>query len=411
MAGGNAHPPISITTDSAASAILAQNLLRSANAGIVSGLWAVYYPGEPVAGNVPSVLQIPSTVTGGLASAVNGSLLSAAPSPTSTVTGGVASVTSAQTKVVFDAASNETVYGGIARNLLFIAGTNDFTYFSNIGTGSVYAFGGNDAIYLNTPTKPHHKGDDGFRRGPDQFVLTTSGNDTIYAQSGYDKIVLGSGNDVVSVTGATVKVYVGTGSDTVDLTSGRASIYLAHKHGGDLTLVNTGGAATVFGGDGSVTVDGSGGLSGSLYHGGSDGDNFLLSAKKGSTTLFGGGSGDTLTAQGTGRNWLIAGTSNETLVGGGTGHNTLTGAHGGDTFLFVKGQAGGEVEVTNFIKADTISLVGYGSSTVAAISHIDVHGHGYGHSAYTTVTLNDGTTIKFDGVTHPTTITNSIKLS
>ena len=393
LLGGNSHDPQSITTDTAANAILAQNLLRSANENIALGRWAVYYPGEPVSQRIPSALSIPSTVSGG-----------------------VASVTSALTKVVFDAASNETVYGGEARNLLFIAGVNNFTYFSNIGTGSVYAFGGNDAIYLNTPSgsgipcAPDQSQSGGWNSAPDQYVKTTSGNDTIYAKSGYDQIVLGSGNDVVSVTGATVQVFVGTGSDTVDLTSGRASIYLPQNcNTGDLTLINTGGIATVFGGGGSVTVDGSGGLSGSLYHGGSAGDNWLLGAKTGSTTLFGGGSGDTLTAQGTGKNWLIAEACNSTLVAGGTGRDTLTGAPGGDTFLFVKGQAGGKDEVTNFIKADTISLVGYGTTKGGAITDIDVQGHG--KSGYTTITLNDGTTIKFDDVTKPSSILNSIKLS
>ncbi len=415
---------VTAVLDNTTNAKLAQNLVFSANVGIIDYETNNNYPNFVA----PYATNANDTAPGGTSALFVNNF------------SGSFFVPSAGTELIFDTSTKaHTIHGGAANSQNVIIGSNSATLYTNTGVGTVIAGGGNNLIsssgghYIlegNGNDTVYSQGNDSITLGNGKDVVSvTGGNDTINAGIGNDKVyllagnnlvTLDSGNDLVSVTGGndTINagigndsVYLlagnnkvslgggkdsvsitGNGSDTVDLTGGTA---IVHGDKGKLLFVNTGGGlATVLGGTtgGSVTVFG--GTSGGQYTGGSGGNNSLVGGNAGATTLIGGGSGDTLVATAGGGTTLQAGSGSETLVGD-------NGAN--DTFRFIHNTVG-NVLVSDFLTGDKVNLAGYGYTTKAqALANKVVSG------GSTVLTLLDGTKITFSGIASLTA--SDIKLS
>lgn len=315
--------------------------------------------------------------------------------------------------VVDSSVTQDTLLGGNAAEQLVVSGKGGITYFANTGAGTVIAGGGNNTIYDAPSGGGDHliltdKGDD--------LIFALTGNDTVSAGKGHNRIVLGSGADSVQVTGADTIVR-GTGASTITVITGNAVVY---GGSGSLFFTNANNPSTVSGGTGSATM--SGGVGGGEFRGGAGGKNFIVGGDQ-SSTLFGGGSGDQLFSVGQGNDLVAAGSGNETLTGvgsgadtfqagpgndiitGGVGNNTIVAGSGSDTltggpinsndYLFIDGQAGGKVLITDFMKGvDDLTLQGYGPGALDnALDNATVVG------GSTIIELPDNTRITFLGVT------------
>jgi Ca2+-binding RTX toxin-like protein len=303
---------------------------------------------------------------------------------------------------VVNIASSAIIFGSKGANQRILSGTGDLTFVASAGSGTIVTGGGNANI---TITRQDHgnwliaTGD-----GDDHINALGDGADTIMAGTGKNTIQLGAGTYSVESAG-TDRIFAGSGAETITASQ---AIYI---DGGQssLNFVNSSGSSTVLGGTGSVTIDG--GSGGGIFKGGTGGHN-IIAAGTGAATLFGGGNGDLLIAQGSAAQVLYAGLGNETLNGAAaTGNNvydasagntTIQAGAGSDTFLFVKGNAGGRDLIIDFTSgSDKIALSGYGSAEItSAIS-------GQTMSAGSVdLKLSDGTQIRLSGLNHAVTSTD-----
>jgi Ca2+-binding RTX toxin-like protein len=279
-----------------------------------------------------------------------------------------------------------------------------------------------------------------------QLILVGSGTNMLFgAPSGSGTIIAGSGSDTLSVgTGAWTigagpgdQVFLGSGADTV-ITDGATTVVaglgdetvfgsdaggaMIYGGSGTLTYVGGSGASTITAGSG--TVLGFGGSGETTYFLGSGdailtGGNDSVVGSTGALQWFGddsvassinfsgaadnnlfvaGGGNDTLNASGsTGANVFYAGAGDDTITAGsgndilfgGAGDSTLTGGAGYNVFAFAD-QAGGSTStdtITDWGSSDVLELVGVG------IQSQDLS------SGSLSVSLTDGTTINFTGVT------------
>ena len=364
-----------LSFDTNANAVLAQQLASAITAGVRSGsILAVADTG----GRPP---PLPPGTTGALFRSANG-----------------LTILPPGYKAVVDTASNSVIFGSGDAGESVLLGKGNTTFFASgaLGSGTVVAGGGANRIVVPGSVAGDWSINTG--NGDDTVLASGSGNDTISAGGGHNAIQLGAGSDVVQSTGDDT-VNAGNGAETVaalgtasDLVFGNAS---------QLLFVATGGSATVFGGTGSDTFFGGSGPD--LVRGGTAGDNFLF-AGTGAATLFGGGDGDQLFAAGNQGQALHAGAGNETLFGGfasgsdtfygGSGSAAITAGNGSNRFVFVDGEAGGSATIDGFIKGrDQIDLQGYGNNQVTQALKSQT-GTGASH----TITLSDHTTITFAGV-------------
>jgi Ca2+-binding RTX toxin-like protein len=111
-----------------------------------------------------------------------------------------------------------------------------------------------------------------------------------------------------------------------------------------------------------------------------------------------------LSVTGSAAHLLQAGVGNETLnASGSTGNDvilagmgatTVNAGSGSDSFDFLKGHAGGSVDIYNYNVSDSINTIGYGgaspTTTVA--------------NGVTTIILSDNTVIRLQGFTGATTL-------
>jgi Ca2+-binding RTX toxin-like protein len=372
---GGSGTTISVPFTSLANAQVAQAMLGGISAAVDSGTIAPYeFAGHgrpnPPPGPAMMVLTGPGAVT--------------VPAGTGTL--------------VDISARHDVIFGGAAPSQLVVSGLGGITYFANTGSGTVIAGGGNNTILVGGPAGEHGPGhgerdDDGWRAerasAPTvgaHLILTSDGNDKIFALSGdvtigaglgHNLIRLGDGTASVSVTGDDT-IRAGSGAATVDATTGTA---LVLGGSGDLTFVGGSEAATVLGGAGSVSA--MGGAGGGLFEGGTAGNN-LLQGGDGAVTLFGGGSGDHLTASPLAGSMLTAGQGNETLTGGA----------GSDVFAFLRSLGGGHDVIAGFTPgADALELLGYGRNAFAKAL-----GTASQDASGTTITLSDHTTLTFVGL-------------
>jgi len=303
---------------------------------------------------------------------------------------------------VVNIASSAIIVGSGGTNQRILSGTGDLTFIATDGSGTIVTGGGDANITITR----HDHGNwlIATGSGDDHINALGDGADTIMAGTGKNTIQLGAGTYSV-VSAGTDRIFAGAGAETITASQ---SIYIDAGHS-SLNFVNGSGASTVLGGTGSVTIDG--GSGGGVFKGGTAGDN-LMAAGTGAATLFGAGNGDLLIAQGSTAQLLHAGLGNETLNGaaatGGNvydasaGNTTILAGAGSDTFLFVKGNAGGRDLIIDFTSGpDKIALSGYGSTEItSAIT-------GQTMSAGSVdLQLSDGTRIKLSGLGHAVTSTD-----
>jgi Ca2+-binding RTX toxin-like protein len=401
IAGSN-HTPITLSFDSTANSVLAQQIATRINAQIAAGTLVTQSdisgpPVQPPPGKSGAYLQTSSAFVV-LPSGYTTDLITAP----------------GQVVVFGSGANNEMILSSIDTSLTFVAAS---------GSGSVVAGGGNDHILaagkgawsLNTAD------------GNDVIMATGSGNDTVSAGGGHNTILLGSGNDVILSTGDDT-IVGGSGAETIDAT-GSHSI-LVEAENSNLFFVGGLSGATILGGQGSDTYFGAtGGSSGpQLIEGGSGGNNLLI-AGNGAATLVGGGKGDQLMAYGASGQLLIAGTGAETLSAaastgnvtliGGSGKDLMIGGLGNDTFVGGSGQSTIQASlgqnVFDFVNQGNHGHDDAGTTLITGIfdpSSIKINLQGYGanevnyalehqtvKNGSVTVSLTDGTKITFQDVT------------
>ena len=346
--------------------------------------------------------------------------------------------------LAYDNAAPSTLSGGGAVGAVIVVGAGTVRVNTGGGSGSIYGGDGDKSINLGTTS--------GFA------VYTGAGHDTIdLSQSllgSRNTVEAGAGDNVINAgaitqPGNTILLGAGaaqvrsTGSDSVNSGAGSATIQVVGSvqdtvvgSAGTLTLINSTVASTVNYpttlpngtttplSSGSVTA--LGGAGGGYYRGGSNGSNLLVGSL-GSVTLQGGGTGDVLIAMG-GMNEsqvLYAGSGNETLLGSlsttgtlyvagngndviiggsgadtfvaGTGAATITSGAGPDLFMFNAGtSAGAQLTITDFTPGvDHLRLTNYSGPNTP--SNLAANATQLG-TAGSRITLSDGTTITFQGV-------------
>ena len=342
--------------------------------------------------------------------------------------------------VVGDNSAPMTLSGGGATGQEIILGAGIVQLNTGGGSGTVVGGEGDKSINLGATS--------GFA------VYTGGGHDTIDLRQsqggGRSTVEAGAGINAYNSSGAvtqpgnTVLLGAGatqvrsTGSDSITAGAGSATIQVVGNvqdtvagGAGSLTVVNGSIASSLnFStvtnaplSSGSVTAFG--GAGGGYFRGGSSGSDLLVGSL-GAVTLQGAGTGDVLIAMGTtGMQVLYAGAGNETLLGSlsttsnlfvagsgndlilggsgadtfvaGTGAATITGGAGPDLFMInASAAAGAQITITDFTAGvDYVRLLNYGGTNTPASLAANAAHLGTGGSR---VTLSDGTTITFQGV-------------
>jgi Ca2+-binding RTX toxin-like protein len=357
---------VTLTYNSNANAALAQYVANAIQAGITG---STLLAGSSQFGTPPPI-----------ASGKMGEWVETTPSPTT--------LTTRYDYVVASSTSTANVTAPNDPNVQIIAGSGNLTLNTGLGSGSLIAGDGNNAIITPASSSGHWS-----------FILG-DGNNTVKALgTGADTISLGAGNNVVTTNGAATITGAGT------------TVINGSSIGGSLTFLGTGGGATVFGGAGSDTLSGRNGPD--YFQGGTGGNNSIV-AGAGAATLFGGGSGDQLFANGKGAQILRAGTGNETLTGSsvGGGSDTFVASQGttavlvtpldSNLFEFIHGSAGGTLTaygLTSIEQLD-IHLSGYASNSLGGVASQNNSGGNLN------ITLTDGTQITFQNLSQPLTNSN-----
>ena len=174
----------------------------------------------------------------------------------------------------------------------------------------------------------------------------------------------GQGLNVRTTAGASTAVTLGTGNDTV-LSLGNDTV---HGGSGTMTFVGGTGASTVTGGAGAMIVTaGSGNIS---LLGSNAGDSFYA------------GTGNAKFSQGSGNNLTVVGQGNSNVIGG----------SGSNVYYLEPGTGSGRLqEIQNYhTDRDQVAYRGFVGNPVASQSI---------NNGSLTLTLTDGDTVRFDGVT------------
>ena len=332
----------------------------------------------------------------------------------------------AESSVIVTSGGADTVLGNGGPNQQVLAGNGGLTYVTNGGSGTIIT--GDGANLIATPTI-----------GGGRFAITTgAGNDVILAYSGNNTVNAGGGVNLIGIRGTDTVNLFGSTDIVVGNPSGNpGSLITATEFGPgnvaiapnteNLNFVGGAGVATVYAGTGSDTI--TLGAGGGIVAGGTAGNNVINGgAGAGGSTLFGGGNGDLLAANGFAITTLAAGAGNETLTGANssannvfyalgtkvTGNVTLQGGNGADSFIIgapgtvsvnggpgqdliaIVAGGGGTVNIGNFNAAEKVTLQGFASTEAArALATATV-------GASTSLVLADGTKVNFVGVTNLT---------
>ncbi|MCX7381154.1 MAG: hypothetical protein NT133_07000, partial [Alphaproteobacteria bacterium] len=330
-----------------------------------------------------------------------------------------------------------TVHGGTSDGGLVLSGTEDLTFLSGTGAGTVLAGGGN-----NRYEQLGGAGDQTFLLGNGADTIFAFGNATVEGNAGGKLILLGAGNDLVishASAAAADTVMGGSGNASV-ISHGNAilsgfsgSVILAAAEG--VTTLFAGSApASVYGGgystgsaivttDGSLTIDatnatdlvlgggantrisytdytqaglphvggivsaGAGSMtvnaSAGVFLAGTAGNN-RIAITAGTATVVGGGAGDVVSFAGSAGGIAFASSGATTLDGGGTsgglgGGNTTVAAQGADTIVGGAGAAtvtAGNQGVLMFAGAGALDFInGAGAATIVGGAGVmTVHG-------------------------------------
>jgi len=255
-----------------------------------------------------------------------------------------------------------------------------------------------------------------FTGGTNEFVgsATGVGGDTIVSGSGFDTIQTGGGPSTVFAGTGSTTIYLNdtVGGDLVNMQAGTSTVYAD----GIADTVFASATGTIVGGTGSLLVTTDGGTI--TVIGGAGAVSGFLSS--GTDLTFTSASGDPSAA-------FVAGAGNETLDGSGaiggfsffadtnpsdTVADTVTGGAGADFFStgtgtedFTAGTgyagfeiasvAGGTITINDFGGIDSVNFGGLSvadETSLLATSSVVSGGN-------LTVTLGDGTTVEFTGVT------------
>jgi Ca2+-binding RTX toxin-like protein len=294
--------------------------------------------------------------------------------------------------------------GDSVGNDTIVTGSGFDTVNTGVGASTVYSGTGYSTISLNDTNTSGSVNDiayldDGrstvYANGVNDQVWTTVGDETIYstAASGTLGVVLSgtgaNGGDLVSITGgATTTVFNNVGNDTIDAGTGTLNVYDAP---GAVTFVNTGSGNTIIFGAASTDV-----VLGSQVSGGTG----VFIASGGAETLSGGASTANLTLFGAtvagSADSMQGGSGNDTLIAG-AGADTLFGGTGSNEFLLSATQTdGAKITIGDFwaSSGDTLALSGFTAQDVNNIIN-----HGTEQNGAYVVTLSNGSTLTFEGIT------------
>lgn len=292
---------------------------------------------------------------------------------------------------------NDTVIAGTGSNTIN-AGAGDNLILIYQGSNVVASYGQDTILGGNNSgqTVSVYGGSSVINVGADAYINDASSGGNSITVGGTSTIVAGTG-DTISLAGAGSSVYAGV-SDTISA-SGDATVYGAHNASidasGSLAFLGTGAttitasSATIFGGAGlDVTLDTTG-SKGSLFVANSGNETLNAANSEYGVQAFGNVAGYS------GTQVFIGGTASDTLVAG-VGDATMTGGSGAaNEFAFRNGIAGASYEITDFGSAagNFVFLYQYTEAELTTALANQVNSNGS-----TTITLSDGSTIKFDNV-------------
>jgi hypothetical protein len=426
---GASGTSVSIVFNSSQVASLASNSTNDALALLaqptVPGLGALFQ----IYNNSGTTAPNP-TYLGGLVISGTGGYFGLLPSGYLTVTdnatGQVVAVNVTTQDTTVYSATGGLAYGNVSgNNTVFLAGGAN-TIQEEFATSA-------STVYLDSPVNDWHNGK---VTGIDPLL----GSATVYAQGGSGvEVFANAGQAVVNVNASAGDVNLvgisnadtiaGTTTSTVTVNATAAGSIVDIAAFGGPAVINPGaanililaggsGTETLNAGTGSVTV--SSGPKG-IFYGGSAGGNLLQSSTvAGSTTLFGGGSGDQLFAFAS-RTVLNAGPGNETFATNGaasvSGVIFNLGGEASSSSDTLYGSAGGADTVGLGAGTNAVNLYGAGAHSVslaAAAGTDTLTGFKPGHDIFklgtasvtsnvyaagnTSITLSDGTHLTFVGV-------------
>jgi Ca2+-binding RTX toxin-like protein len=392
---------VSLTYDSSANAILAQNVANAIDAGISGGSIS---PADSAFGMPPP-----------LAPTKIGEFVQSGPGVT-------VLPKNYDYLVVPNTSPGANVFGNGDAGQNILVGTGNLNFFAagtSIGSGAFIGGDGNELVSI--PVTDAGAWNIVTGNGVDSIRALGAGNDSITAGLGNNQIQLGAGNDFLSTSGSDT-ILASTGAETINATGSDVITGLSSRldfQGG------SGVGATIMGGSGSDTVFGGSGSD--MLFGGTGGNNFLQ-AGSGVATLFGGGDGDQLYTGGSAPQALFASGGNETLSGSfGSGNDTFTGGWGNDMILggsgnntIVAGTGQSTVQAAPSATSNVfefLSTAGGGHEVVQNVplpSDVNLVLSGYSPSspptqAYAsgnlTITLSDSTTVVFENI-QPGTVTH-----
>jgi hypothetical protein len=366
-------------------------------------------PAEPTVTEVeisagPSYTLAPDTVAGSVYTFVDAN---GAVTVTGSGTGDIVLVAGINAATTYNA-----VEGG--NNVTFVDGNNTYngdtsssngidTITAGSGFDSIYTGGGGagvfsgtgDALIVLQDTLAAGATNDPTSIDPSDY------NQFVRLDDGANTVVMNGVADVVWSDAPDQLIYGGPGVDAVALVAPTGDSTLT---GGDTVVGGTGymsvyddsSSNVVYGDTGTLVVGFSDGIEGSVVAGagstvvyGSTGDtiNYVTYDTSGSA-IFVGSAGESVDASGsTGSLTMVLGTGNETLVSG-TGA-TMFNAN----FDSAMGLTG-TITINDFGGSDVFDFVGYTAAQAAAIAT-----SGTQTSSGYQITLNDGTTVTFAGVT------------
>jgi hypothetical protein len=263
-------------------------------------------------------------------------------------------------RVIFTGGTNEFIGSttGVGGDTI-VSGSGDDTIDTGAGPSTVFAGTGNTLIYLNDT------GVAGDSTVTGDLVNMQAGTSTVYADGVSDTvfasatgtIIGGTGSLVITTDGGTVTVMGGTGSVAGFLTAGT-----------DLTFTGGGSSGVFVAGAGNETLDGAGAAGGFSFF---------------ADTVSGDSVTDSVTG-GAGADFFSTGTGTEDITAG-----------SGFAEFEIASVAGGTITINDFSGSDSVNFANLSvADETSLLSTASVVSGGN-----LTVTLGDGTTVEFTGVT------------
>ena len=246
-------------------------------------------------------------------------------------------------------------------NEAVLAGQGGLTFFTNGGSGTVLAGGGNNLVAPG-PGAPDaasswtlvFDGGSNTVSGPVGNLFIDDGSSSV---AGTNQIFLGAGADTVLSWGIDLIVAAPGGNALIDVYHAGTRVY---GNSGSLEVLNLGGEDTVVQGGGPATMFA--GATGGLYFGGGGTLTFLAAPNTDSTVVAGAGGG-TYYADGSNDLFFVGG--GQFQLDGGSGQQTVVGTAGlsGSALIFA-GNGGSAVLFGN--TEGNVLVAGAGNATLNA---------------------------------------------